>query len=169
MIEYWRSIPGYEGKYEISNLGNVKSLDRIVKTKKGTRKYKGRMLKLANHTGGYLVVNLCSETRGVKINYVHKLVAEAFIGVSNLQVNHKDLNKKNNSLSNLEYVTNFENSLHAFKCGVKIGKTILNENQRQQIRELRSKGHKLKELACKFNVSESAISEVYRKTTWSWE
>jgi transcriptional regulator len=62
-----------------------------------------------------------------------------------------------------------ENSLHAFKNGVKVGKTILNKEQRIEIRSLRKQGLKLKELAEKFNVSESAISEVYRGTTWAWE
>lgn len=107
--EIWRPIVGYEGLYEVSNLGNVRSLDRVVKQAccdgslvKHT--YRGRVLKPVVHTAGYCEVTL---SRGrEKINHlVHRLVAEAFIenphGLP--QINHKDENKTNNRAENLEW------------------------------------------------------------------
>lgn len=167
--EEWVDIIGYENMYQVSNTGNVRSLDRVTKTVSGQRIYKGRILSLAEHSAGYLVVNLRLGAKGGVVHYVHRLVAAAFLEKSKLFVNHKDLDKKNNSIDNLEYVSNKENLLHAYKNGVKVGKTILDAKQRKEIRELRKTGIKLKVLANKYNVSESAISEVYRGTTWGWE
>ena len=92
--EYWKPIKGYEGLYEVSNLGRVKSL------KFG----KERMLKVSKDKKGYLHVVLCKN--GIlKTYYVHRLVAEAFIdNTDNLpQVNHKDENPQNNIYTNLEW------------------------------------------------------------------
>ena len=92
--EYWKPIKGYEGLYEVSNLGRVKSL------KFG----KERMLKVSKDKKGYLHVVLCKENI-LKTYYVHRLVAEAFIdNTDNLPcVNHKDENPQNNVVSNLEW------------------------------------------------------------------
>jgi hypothetical protein len=165
----WKDIPGLEQQYQASNEGMIRSLDRKVLTKNNRiRSYKGRVLSSAAHSQGYLVVNLRrNHKRGVE--YVHRLIASTFLGESSMFINHKDLNKKNNKLNNLEYVSNKENLLHAFRNGVKVGKTILSAEQRKEIRQLRSSGFKLKVLAAMFSVSESAISEVARGTTWSWE
>lgn len=93
-MEIWKEIEGYEGLYEVSNLGNVKSLN----------KRKGRILKPAKNNKGYLYVNLFKQGK-VKKHFVHRLVAKAFIeNPDNLpQVNHKDEDKTNNNISNLEF------------------------------------------------------------------
>jgi hypothetical protein len=171
MSDIWRDVKGHEGRYQVSSSGQVRSLDRVTKTAKGSRYYKGRVLSLAPHSHGYLVVNLRSGSKGGIVTYVHRLVADAFLTAeeNKTQVNHKDLNKTNNKVENLEFVTNFENSLHAFASGVLVGKTILNNVQRKEIRKLRKQGLKLKEIAAQFNISESAVSEVARGTTWVWE
>lgn len=104
MVEVWKDVPGYEGLYQVSNLGNVRSLDRYVDYGKTTAFRKGRIMKQGKATGGYLQVELfknkISSTR-----LVHRLVAEAFVtNIENLsEVNHKDENKENNCADNLEW------------------------------------------------------------------
>ena len=88
MVEIWRDIKGYEGQYQVSNLGNVKSLPRLVHALNRSDFYiKERILKQCNHKKGYLVVPLAG-----KVYLVHRLVADAFIpNPDNLpQINHKD-------------------------------------------------------------------------------
>lgn len=110
--EIWKDIRGFEGYYQVSNLGNVKSLDRII-VRSNNSKYtsKGKMSNPVKHKDGYHRVNLRKE--GVHIRLVHRVVMESFIGTSKLQVNHVDGNKSNNNLLNLEYVTHLENMNHA--------------------------------------------------------
>ena len=102
--EIWRPIEGYEGLYEVSSYGRVRSLDMYVKVGYGNyRLHKGKVLSPAKDTNGYLKVNLYCNGKQKTIN-VHILVAQAFLpNPDNLpQVNHKDENKSNNRVENLE-------------------------------------------------------------------
>lgn len=110
--EIWKAIDGYEGLYEVSNHGNVRSIKR------------GIILKPATNTFGYQIVGL-SKNGKRKEGKIHRLVAKAFIDNPNnkKQVNHIDGDKKNNNVSNLEWVTNQENTIHALNTGIK--KTII--------------------------------------------
>ena len=105
MIEEWRPIEGYEGLYEVSNTGQVRSLDRYVEYSNGQiHLHKGKVLSPAKDPDGYLKVVLnCN--RKCKIITVHRLVAKAFIpNLDNLpQINHKDEDKTNNNVDNLEW------------------------------------------------------------------
>jgi hypothetical protein len=109
MEEVWKNIEGYKDYY-VSNMGRVKS------TKNGNKKI---IKQKADSLGKYLLVSLCKDGF-VKSCLVHRLVAKAFLKNKNKfpQVNHKDLNKKNNRVDNLEWVTASENSKHAYKNGV---------------------------------------------------
>lgn len=103
--EYWKPVLGYEGLYEVSNCGRVRSLDTYRKGRNGSIIFcKGKILKPFKNTQGYLKVVLCKNGK-VKTFRVHRLVAEAFISnPDNLPcVNHKDENKQNNVVSNLEW------------------------------------------------------------------
>lgn len=97
MEEIWKDIKGYDGKYQISNYGNVKSLNYRCTGKE-------QLLKPSLHTNGYLFVRLC---KPLKMYLIHRLVAEAFIpNPDDLpQVNHKDEDKTNNHVVNLEWCT----------------------------------------------------------------
>ena len=108
MKERWKNIKGWEGIYQISNCGRMKSF----KVKKS-----GYILSNVNKTGGYLSVVLQSKYRPRQFTRIHHLVAEAFIlNPDNLpEVNHKDTNKQNNRQDNLEWVTRAINARHAIK------------------------------------------------------
>lgn len=102
--EEWRDIKGYEGLYQVSNLGRVKSLSKYHKTKSGYFS-KERILKQIYNDRGYKLVGLSKEWKKEKI-FVHRLVAEAFISNPNnyLQVNHiNEFEKDNNRVENLEW------------------------------------------------------------------
>lgn len=105
--EIWKCIKDYEGLYMVSNCGRVKSFDRWVKGRNGSvRLIKGRILKPVTNTFGYLQVGLFKNGK-VKAFTVHRLVAEAFLPNPHNYpcVNHKDENKQNNNVSNLEWCT----------------------------------------------------------------
>lgn len=125
--EYWRPVVGYEGLYEGSNLGRVKSLDRWVKCPNGTvRFYKGKILKPRTNGRGYLQVTL-SKNGKIKNFLVHRLVAEAFLqNNDNLPcVNHKDENPQNNNVNNLEWCSYEYNN----KYGTRIERDALTKSK----------------------------------------
>ena len=111
MQEIWKDIKGYKGIYQVSNLGNVKSLPR----KTNNQYYKGLYLKQYIYKG-YLRLQLTKHSKS-KWFLVHRLVAEAFIPnpKNKPQVNHIDGNKLNNKVDNLEWVTPSENQIHSYQ------------------------------------------------------
>jgi hypothetical protein len=115
--EVWLPVVGYEGYYEISSLGNLRSVDRVVRYKaNGTMLRKGRPMRLTTTKYGYIDVRLGKE--GVeKAHLVHRLVAAAFLDnpESKPQVNHKNGVKGDNRLENLEWASKSENRLHSYK------------------------------------------------------
>ncbi len=105
MTEVWKDVVGYEGYYQVSNFGNVRSCDRMVKScKNGKRIAKGRTMKKTDTIQGYRKVVLCRDAKR-KNACIHRLVAQAFIpNPKNYpQVNHKDEIKTNNCVDNLEW------------------------------------------------------------------
>lgn len=122
--EIWKDISGYEGLYQISNFGRVKSLDRILPHDVfGKWKIKGKILKLGlNKPNGYLHVTLYDNNKKASIKSIHRLVAEAFVNNINpslyTQVDHVDCNKLNNRFDNLQWVTPKENTRRAIENGL---------------------------------------------------
>lgn len=118
----WRDIKGYEGLYQVSNEGEVRSLDREVTARNGgTAIRKGRILKQMTKSNGYKVISL-TRNKDDKIQaLVHRMVASAFLvnELAKPQVNHKDGNKSNNYVSNLEWATVSENVNHANSTGLR--------------------------------------------------
>lgn len=115
MNEEWKSVPGYEGRYEVSNKGDVKSLNYRMTGQP-------KILKPVTSGKGYLMVGFFSNGK-VRWNKIHRLVAELFIPnpENKPQVNHINGIKTDNRTSNLEWATNGENQKHAYKHGLKKG------------------------------------------------
>jgi hypothetical protein len=155
----WKEIPGYENRYRISSKGEILSIKRNTILK-------------PYQSGNYARASLSKDGKVMAFS-VHRLVLLAFIGDSPLQVNHKDGNKKNNSLSNLEYVTASQNSLHAYGIGLQIsqkgenhGRHKLTEKEVLEIKELNKKGEQNRTLAKKYNISIRTIRRIVSNTTW---
>ena len=116
-MEIWKEIEGYEGLYEVSNTGKVRSLDRYT-TGNRNRLLKGKELRQRKNELNYCFVHLCKD--GISKNTrVHRLVAQEFIPnpEDKPYINHKDANPMNNHVDNLEWCTQQENIQHAYKMG----------------------------------------------------
>ena len=113
MQEIWKDIKGFEGMYQVSNMGNVKSLNY-------NHTNESKMLIPLKRKDGYLKVRLY-KNKGYGTFFVHRLVAETFIKKvpNKIIINHKDGNKSNNRVNNLEWCTQKENVNHAYKIGRK--------------------------------------------------
>lgn len=147
-METWKAIKGFEKQYEVSNIGNVRSIDRVVKHyREGfTRKYKGTSKATRLTSDGYLKCNL--KNNGERFDFrVHRLVAEAFIpNIDNKPViNHKNGIKTDNRVENLEWCTVSENVIHATRT--RLIKTKLTDIQAMEI--------------FNSNLSQRALAEVY--------
>lgn len=109
----WKPVYEYEGVYEVDDSGNIKRIAAARGAKPG------RILKQTNHNHGYLSVVLSNKNKK-KSCLVHRIVYEAFFGPipDNKEINHKDGNKKNNNINNLDCVTSTENNNHAVDIGL---------------------------------------------------
>lgn len=116
MKEIWKDIKNYEGKYQVSNLGRVKSLKRYKENYSKLQLVPEKILAQADNGNGYKFVSLWKDSKQ-KMYYIHRLVAETFIPNEHdlKQVNHKDGIKNNNSILNLEWCSCSENQKHAYK------------------------------------------------------
>lgn len=117
MAEVWRDVAGYEGLYQVSNQGNVRSIDRTITDGCRTRLYKGKHLKQFIDHRGYKVVTLSNQGKLKQIK-VHRLVAAAFIPNPNgyPEINHKDERKCNNLVENLEWCTTQYNTSYGTRA-----------------------------------------------------
>lgn len=153
MSEEWKSVEGFEGLYEVSNYGNVKSLDRLEKVGNSMRIRHGRILKARAQKGGHLLVVLCKNGE-IYHRTIHRLVASAFIDNPDNKpvVDHIDTNPANNCVSNLKWATVQENCMNSLtrihnsesKKGHKCYLKHHSEGTKQKIREQRL-GKKLSE------------------------
>lgn len=173
MKEEWRPVVGYEGIYEVSNTGKVRSCDRIDAS--GFHR-KGRMMKLNFGINGYVRANIWSpKEKRQRTLEVHRLVAEAFIPNPNKlpQVNHIDENKANNNVGNLEWVTMKQNNMHGTRLARQgITYKALPEEKKKHphkiVLELDDLGNVLhefysvREAAQHFGIDESGISKCCR-------
>lgn len=176
MKEIWKDILGYESLYQVSSYGNTRSLDRTFirnNNKNSKIKHKGRILKQRINNKGYYCINLTKDNK-LKTYTVHRLVIKAFvINQHNKKfTNHKDGNKLNNFVENLEWVTPKENTQHAYDTGLKVapngensGRSKLTEKEVLEIRKM-SKKYKRKEMAKKYGVSESQVYRILNKSVW---
>jgi len=122
MREHWKDIPGFEGRYQVSDLGRVKSLPFMQRylLRNGLeafRRTKEKIRKLKSINSGYLTVSLWLDDEETTA-LVHRLVAAAFVLGEGETVNHKDGVKRNNAASNLEWASYTDNHLHAVAMGL---------------------------------------------------
>lgn len=159
MEEIWKDVKGYEGLYQVSNLGNVKSLDKYVNGRNSKRLVKGRILSLFDDKDGYKLVNLYKNKK-IKQFRVHILVAQAFIpNPNNLpQVNHKNEIKSDNFATNLEWITLIDNCNYGTR----------NEKIRKKVNQYDIQGKYIKtwdsiiQVERELNIFHSRIIEVCR-------
>lgn len=154
-MEVWKDVVGYEGKYQVSNSGRVASVRKEIILKP-----------LINKGYEYLQLG-----RGVN-KAVHRLVMESFVGASDLSVDHIDCQKRNNNLSNLQYVTISENTKLSFKRGTaavgsKKNQSKIKESDVLEIRRMLENGSSLKQISEKYSISLSTISFIKNRKTWN--
>jgi len=172
MEEIWKDVVGYEGFYKVSNLGNIKSLDRVIVQSNGFRFLcKGKSL-TPTIQKGYLRIGISKDLKR-KAKLVHRLVAEAFIPNPQKKptVNHENGIKTDNRVENLTWMTHKEQTKHSRLNGLQTlegyfnPNATLTENQRKEIVNLYNKGGIFqKDLALIFGVKQAAISKVIVKS-----
>lgn len=173
MEEIWKPIKNYEGLYEISNFGKIRSLDRTVPIRNSTKFIKGSLRKPQKKDNGYLFVILYKDSKS-KNHYIHRLVAKNFIDNPSLKetVNHIDGNKENNNINNLEWSTRSENSIHGFKNGLcksceKHYKSKLTNSDVLEIKNiLKNTNLTQNEIANIYGVTQSTISAIKLNKKW---
>lgn len=165
--EIWRDIPGYEGKYQASNLGNIRSLDRLVNCAHGgKRRMRGRVLKPAGQKKDpHLRVVLGHGAIG---SCVHTLVALTFLGPKpeGQEVRQLDGNPLNNRIDNLAYGTRTENILDVYRQG-KAWRALTAE-QAREIRKRLSNGEVAAAIARDMGVSPRSVYGIKQGRTFKW-
>lgn len=190
MQEIWLPVIGYEGAYEVSNLGRIRSINRVINYPESIRhshghRYKisafskqsiGQILKQSMAGCGYIAVCLRSGYSGGKTLNVHRLVALAFLPNPNAlnQVNHIDGCKTNNQLVNLEWCSASQNIQHAHATGLSVarkGEQVINSklktNDIFNIRKLLNDGVVQSKIAYMYGVAPKTISDIKTRRNWA--
>lgn len=172
-IEIWKDVVGYEGLYQVSDLGNVK---RIIRFSLTVGKYKSiikeRVLKKNKNRLGYIRIGMSKNLIRTYFS-IHRLVAIAFIPnpENKPQVNHINGIKSDNRLDNLEWCTASENQIHSHKIGLAPSKKGEGNQQaklnKKQVLEIRKSSLKQKELSIMYNISISHINAIIIITRWT--
>ena len=165
--EIWKDIVGYEGLYQVSNFGRIKRLKKITKWFSRnhwcSRIDEEKILYQEKNTTGYNTVKLHKNGKAIKKN-VHRIVAETFLQnkENKKTVNHKDGNKTNNNISNLEWATYGENNQHAFtilgKKGAFLGKATSNSRKVMRL-DTKEIFRSVRAAAFSIGVNQSSLSE----------
>jgi len=176
MKETWKDIAGYEGLYQISNTGRVKSMAKTVRCKNGaTNSYRERVMAKSKKPSGEVKITLSKGGKS-KTLLVHRLVAIHFIPnpMNKPEVNHIDGVRDNNVVSNLEWVTSSENQQHAYRIGLQEGRkgsahhmARLTEPDVEKIRQMYASGKLLqREIANMYGVRENLVSRIVNRKIW---
>lgn len=167
--EIWKDIPGYEGKYQVSNLGNVRSLDRIGYRHRNGKTFsvnlKGRLLRPGPIKTGHLYVVLGRRTNGIP---VHQLVAKTFMGPrpKDADIRHLNGNPADNRLENLAYGSRTENILDVYKQGGRWRKLSIEDVK--QIKTRLEAGDVQSQIAREFGISACTVGKIKFKRIYWW-
>lgn len=166
-FEKWVDIRGYEGNYQISSLGRIKSINRIAPNGQA---FPERIMKQRIESTGYMGLTLWKNNKS-KMHHTHRLLLDSFVEnpFCKRVSNHKDGNKLNNDLSNLEWATYTENLKHAYKNNLNSGRRKLNWDTILDIRRMGKYIKNKSELARKFDVNHSTIQRILTFKTWNYE
>ena len=171
-MEVWKDIPGYEGRYQASTEGHIRSVDRIVYSRSRTtrlpfaRRLKGQVLTPGRFCkAGHVSVVLGRKTAGIP---VHQLIMRTFVGepAEGQEVRHKNGDPTDNRLANLEYGTRTENILDVYRQG-KAWRTLTVSDVRD-IRQRLANGERNVDIAKLYGVSEAAISGIKHRRCYAW-
>ena len=169
--EEWRDIPGYEGIYQVSNLGRMKSMDRIDPLGRHRRE---RLKVPTPSQFGYLLVTVCKNAEAKRCS-LHSLVMLAFVGERphGYDINHINGDKTDNSVANLEYCSTSHNIAHSYANGFQVSikgerqhNAKLNEDTVREIRRRHENGEQQKTLAGEYAVSTTVIWNIVHRHTW---
>ena len=169
--EVWKDVINYEGIYQVSNLGRLKSLSRYIKHWRGGFLNSKEMIKKPfKSKSGYLITELSKNSSKSKF-LIHRLVAEAFIPnpEGKPQVNHINGIKTDNRVENLEWNTRSENIKHADSKGLRNLKGVNNANAKlseKEVIEIRQSENSIDALASNYNVGTTCIKRILNKKTW---
>ena len=165
MIEIWMPISKYEGLYQVSNLGRIKSLYSRTNNLK-----KGNIIKQRKNINGYLTVGLTKNNKQKTLR-VHRLVAKEFCSNPKNKpcVNHIDGKKENNNYLNLEWVTYSENHKHAYKNNLMNRKGEFHNNSKltnEDVIYIRKSKKTSKEISKIFDINQNYVTEIKRRKRW---
>ena len=168
MTETWKDVPGYEGKYQVSDLGRVRSLPHKVRVvahgTEATRMSPGRILRPGPRSSGHLTVSLGRHNS----QQVHQLVMRAFVGPrpDGMEVCHNDGDPTNNALDNLRYDTRAENIIDVMRQGKRWRSATIEDARR--IRKMLAAGMTGREVAKATGLSVYVVSNIKTGRTFSW-
>lgn len=172
ICETWLPAPDYEESYEVSNFGNVRSIDRVSGARRGL--IKGQLLKSHIDLRGYLKVRLYKDSKYTPKS-VHRLVARAFISNpdSLSQINHIDGDKLNNYADNLEWTDNSGNQLHAYRNnlqpsrqGIGNGRVKLTDSKVTEFKLLYNSGKSTREAAVLLGINLYIARQIVSNRIW---
>ena len=176
MSEVWKDIPGYEGRYQASSEGRIRSVPRFERCvpKDGkqpyTRFHSGQVLSTCLGSNGYDYVGLRKQAASNNSKYepVFHLVAITFLGPrpDGAVICHTDGNKQNNSVINLRYDSESENRIDVYRCGGKYGK--LSTDQARDVKRRLARGESKRSIAQMYGVSRTAIRYIAKGEHFGW-
>ncbi len=168
MIEAWKKVGGYD-YYEVSNLGKVRSLDKVVNYRYGLRTISGKLLKQAKTFGGYYFVILTKDNEP-KTHLIHRLVAQAFISNPNKYktVDHLDFNKANNCISNLDWCDLSTNIKRYCDANIRpVGSQLPDAKIKESdVLEIRKSNKSQSALGRQYGITQSAVHKIIYRKSW---
>jgi hypothetical protein len=174
-MEEWKDVPEYEGLYQVSTLGRVRSVDRVVRSGNWLHPYKGKVLAQRRVWNGYLQISLSKEGRIKQIMTAH-LVLATFVGPCppGMECCHFDGDRKNNMIDNLRWDTRSSNGYDRVRHGTHVDNkgernvfARLTEKDVKEMKRLYRRGFSVAELVKMYSVTPSSIRNVVYGRTWT--